>query len=245
MRLLRVGLLSLSLAACASAGTSTSEHCRSDSWRSGGALTDFVDSAAFLRRVEARWATHAELLLATLAYDSVGDLANVVIQSRSASDSAKEVLGASLRAEVRPRFEPNTRIYVVLGDEAGFRPRRVTHFRACAPVFRDKDLLASLLQREAEVLHLDRRVTIGVRAHVREDGTVDETRVDRSSGSRTIDEAATRVLHEATFIPGMVEGIPVAVWARFPINFAPSRQKGVESAAGPRRVSNGPGGGKR
>jgi len=220
---LPVGLLFLGVWACASSSARTSNACRSESWRSGGPLADVVDSAAFVGRFDSLSTQRLGLVVATVAYDSVGAMHDVVVQSRAALRTTLQAMREALRAMALPASEPDARVYLVLSDDSGFRPRRVDRLRGCAPVFRDKGRVASMLQREAALLGIDRRITIHVLAHVREDGTVDETRVDRSSGSSTIDQAATRVVQHAAFVPALVEGIPVAVWASFPISFTPTR----------------------
>jgi len=220
---LPVGLLFLGVWACASSSARTSGACRSQSWRSGGPLADVVDSAAFIGRFDSLSTQRLGLVVATVAYDSVGAMQDVVVQSRSALSTTLQAMREALRAMAPPSSDPDSRFYLVLSDDAGLRPRRVDRLRGCAPAFRDKGRLASMLEREAALLGIDRLVTIHVLAHVREDGTVDEARVDRSSGSPTIDQAATRVVQHAAFVPALVEGIPVAVWASFPISFKPTR----------------------
>jgi len=135
----------------------------------------------------------------------------------------------ALQSSALRTLDPNARVSLVLSDEAGFRPRWVDRLRGCPPILGDKGRLASMLEREATLLGVDRLVTIQVLAHVREDGSVDEARVERSSGSRMLDEAATRVVQHATFVPGEVEGIPVALWASFPITFTPERERTTNS----------------
>ena len=228
IRLLEIGLASTAVVACASAGVGSPSNCRSDSWRSGGPIAEVLDSASLTKQLHNGSTQWSGLVIATLAYDSLGALDDVSVQSRDAPEAVRRTLEEDLRSDARPRAKENSRVYLVLSDEGGVRPRRVDRFRACLPVIRDRSRLAALLEREAVALHVNRRVTVGVLAHVLEDGAVNETRVDRSSGDRAIDLGASRVLRQAMFVPAMVEGIPVAVWASFPINFLPARSGRVE-----------------
>ena len=216
-------LVSATAAACASAGGGSPSSCRSDSWRSGGPLAAVLDSGSLTARLQDGSTQWSGLMIATLAYDSLGALGDVSVQSRDAPEPVRKTLEEELRMDARPQAREDSRIYLVLSDESGIGPRRVERFRACLPTIRDRSRLGLLLEREAVALGVNRRVTVGVLAHLREDGTVDETRVDRSSGDGAIDEGATRVMRQATFVPAMVEGIPVAVWTSFPINFLPAR----------------------
>jgi TonB family protein len=51
------------------------------------------------------------------------------------------------------------------------------------------------------------------------DGVVQDTRIDKSSGHTTLDEAAVRVAHVFQFTPALNRDEKVAVWVSFPITF--------------------------
>jgi protein TonB len=62
--------------------------------------------------------------------------------------------------------------------------------------------------------------TVVLLLYVRADGTVQEARVDKSSGYSKLDEAAVReALRSWRFLPAMNAGTAVAAWLRFPVNF--------------------------
>jgi protein TonB len=67
---------------------------------------------------------------------------------------------------------------------------------------------------------------VDVLVFVRGDGRVGEVRVDKTSGNPAVDEAALRVLRDAAFAPGAIEGIPVALWTSFPVTFTPTPRGG-------------------
>jgi periplasmic protein TonB len=69
----------------------------------------------------------------------------------------------------------------------------------------------SLRRREQGTVML--RVLVGV------DGHPEQIEIDKSSGSRTLDNAARDAVKRWTFSPGMHGGIPYAAWARVPISF--------------------------
>jgi protein TonB len=62
--------------------------------------------------------------------------------------------------------------------------------------------------------------TVVLQLYVRADGTVQEARVEKSSGYPKLDEAAAReALRSWHFLPAMNAGTAVAAWLRFPVNF--------------------------
>ncbi len=61
--------------------------------------------------------------------------------------------------------------------------------------------------------------TVMLRVLVGADGHPQQIEIDKSSGSRTLDNAARDAVKHWTFSPGLHGGVPYAAWARVPINF--------------------------
>ncbi|MCE9650475.1 MAG: energy transducer TonB [Parvibaculum sp.] len=62
--------------------------------------------------------------------------------------------------------------------------------------------------------------TVQLLLYVREDGTVQDTRIDKSSGSAKLDQAAAReALRSWRFVPAKNAGTAVAAWFRFAVTF--------------------------
>jgi protein TonB len=61
--------------------------------------------------------------------------------------------------------------------------------------------------------------TVRLKAYVREDGTVGEVRLTRSSGRRELDEAAVDALRQWQFAPAREGDRPVGDWRQVPFHF--------------------------
>lgn len=211
----------VALSACASLGGGRQDTCRSTLAPDPRGLEEVLDSATLAREVDALWRPDLTLVLATLAYDSVGALDTAEVMADRMPDDVRGGLTRTLTSAAPAGSTPEDRIHLFIGDASGPRPRRVTRFRGCAPVMLDTDHLGRLLMTEGQILGIRRPVTVRLAVWVEDDGHVGEVRVDGTSGDATVDEAATRVMRRATFLPARVEDIPVAVWAAFPITFRP------------------------
>jgi len=92
-----------------------------------------------------------------------------------------------------------------------------------APVDSDPTALAYLTRtrvaypREAIALH--QQGTVILRVLVGSDGLPRTIEIDRSSGSRSLDNAARDAVRRWTFQPGTRNGVATALWARVPIKF--------------------------
>ncbi len=61
--------------------------------------------------------------------------------------------------------------------------------------------------------------TVRVYVFVDEDGAVQESRIDESSGVRELDDAALAVADVMRFSPARKDGEPIPAWANFPVTF--------------------------
>jgi protein TonB len=61
--------------------------------------------------------------------------------------------------------------------------------------------------------------TVRVYFFIGEEGRVEHTRIDQSSGHEALDEAALRVASVYRFSPALNRDEPVPVWVSFPITF--------------------------
>jgi len=213
----------VAIAGCAASGAGSPSGCASDLARHDASLGEVLDSSGVRADLEAFWAPEIGRTVANLQYDSAGALDTAWVASATLREEARARVEAMLLARARPRGEPEQRVGLFLGDEDGAAPRRVRGLRGCAPRWLRPDLVGQRLAAEARALGVARLVTAYVMVHVREDGRVGEVRIERTSGDPAVDAAAVRVLRDALFLPGMVEGIPMAVWAAFPLTFTPGR----------------------
>jgi bla regulator protein blaR1 len=100
-------------------------------------------------------------------------------------------------------------------DEPTFTPFTV------APSITNRDEVVQALQDEYPPLLRDAGVEGTVRVYllVDDEGTVQETRVDETSGHEALDAAALRVARAFRFRPALNRERPVPVWVSFPITF--------------------------
>ncbi len=54
-------------------------------------------------------------------------------------------------------------------------------------------------------------------------GEVGEVRIQETSRDIAFDMEVARLFRNAPFLPAMIEGIGVPVWAEFPVSFTPRR----------------------
>lgn len=82
--------------------------------------------------------------------------------------------------------------------------------------------------------------TVRVWFFIDETGTVQETRVQESSGHAALDEAALRVAATMRFTAALNRDRPVPVWVNFPITFEAGPEPGPADAIEPARDGDGP-----
>jgi len=161
------------------------------------------------------------LVLATIRYDSTGAMADVEVITESMLEVMRTRVAQAVRSAARPRAEPRHRVHLFIG-EGTVHVRRVRGFRTCGPRILDPDWLASQLRAEAPALKLARPVRVRLFVRVGADGAAREVRVADSSGNPDADAAAVRVMTGASYAPAVAEGVPVPVWASFPVTFRPA-----------------------
>lgn len=213
----------LGVAGCASSGGRYPSGCASDLPRDRRSLDEVVDSAGLQAGVAGLWAPGMGRTVASIHYDSAGSLDTARVASATLREEGEARLAAMVLSHARPEGAPGEGAYLFLGDEGGAAPRRVPRLAGCAPRLLRRDLLTRRLTEEAAALGVFRLVTASVMVHVQADGRAGEVRVSRTSGDPAVDFVAMRVLRDATFTPGMLEGIPRALWASFPLTFTPRR----------------------
>ena len=62
--------------------------------------------------------------------------------------------------------------------------------------------------------------TVYVRTLVLKDGQVDSAFVEKSSGSKALDDAALKAAYKNRFKPGIRDGCPAASWVTYKVDFA-------------------------
>ena len=209
------------LAACVTAAATPDYECRSDLAPSTSTLAEVLDSVSAQARLEAIWPQGAGLTVARIGGDIDPDADPIRIWSRSLTDAqigeVEHVLGSSA---VMPLWT-SERAHVFVGDENGPAIRRVDRLAQCAPRMIGRTRLMRRMEEEARGLRLDGRVVVRLLVFVEASGRSGEVRIDQGSGDFAIDQAAARVFDGIDFTPAQVEGIPVGVWASFPVTFTP------------------------
>ncbi len=105
----------------------------------------------------------------------------------------------------------------VEGVEAGptFTPFTV------APSISNRDEVVRAMEREYPPLLRDAGIGGSVKVYffIDENGRVQDTRIDQSSGHQALDEAALKVASVYRFSPALNRDQKVPVWVSFPITF--------------------------
>ncbi|MGD8322468.1 MAG: TonB family protein [Gemmatimonadota bacterium] len=224
-----VGLLASGLFAlgCATTGRGhRSSDCTSELAPDTASLEEVADSASLRRDITDVWTPVTGRVVASLVYDSLGSLDTAHVWSSSPSDVVRRRLEKMLMAHAHAAGSAGQRVYLFVGDEGGPKLRRVPGLRTCLPRMLHTERLARSLRAEARSLGVSYMTRVDVLVFVRGDGRVGEVRVDKTSGNPAVDEAALRVLRDAAFAPGAIEGIPVALWTSFPVTFTPTPRGG-------------------
>jgi len=90
-----------------------------------------------------------------------------------------------------------------------------------APSILNRDEVVRAMEREYPPLLRDAGIggTVKVYFFIDENGTVQDTRIDQSSGHQALDEAALKVANIYRFSPALNRDKKVPVWVSFPITF--------------------------
>lgn len=209
--------------ACASSRIAYRPACVSTLRPDTRSLDEVADSAALTRAIMASWTSVSSRVVGSIAYDSLGSLDTAQVWSTSLPDAARSRVEATLLSHAHAAGAPGQRAYLFLGDEKGPSLRRVPDLEGCPPRLLHPERLARRLGEEGRALGITHRTRVDVLAFVHPDGRVKEVRIKATSGNPDADEAARRIIRDATFLPGMIEGVPISVWASFPITFSVGR----------------------
>jgi hypothetical protein len=208
-------------AGCATGGASNASQCRSDLQASASTLREAIDSATAQERLDSMWPPGAGLTVARLGGEPDPDSDAIRIWSRSLTDAQADALENVLASTAVMPLWTSERAYLFIGDENGPALRRVDRLAQCAPRLLGRTRLTRRLEEEARGLRLDRRVVVRLMVFVETSGRSGVVRIDEGSGDFAIDQAAARVFDGVDFTPAQVEGIPVGVWASFPVTLTP------------------------
>jgi protein TonB len=122
-----------------------------------------------------------------------------------------------VRTPVAPPVESN------LPTEQSELPPRATNDMPTGPADSDPAALAYLTRTRVpyprEAIALRQQGTVILRVLVGTDGIPQAIEIDKSSGSRSLDNAARDAVRRWTFQAGTRNGISAALWARVPIKF--------------------------
>ena len=214
--------LAVALSGCASGGQPSAPSCRSDLPFHGESLNAFADSAQLQEELERFWPSSTDLILANFYYDSVGVLDTIGVWVDALPADPRRRIEETLFASARREGVPEERVSLFLGDHEGPRVRRVEGFRTCRPSLLHPESLSREVGREGRALGLAEKRTAVLRAYVTRVGTAQDVRVVQSSGDLRFDVAAAGLIQSAQFLPARLEGIPVPLWAQFPVTYTPS-----------------------
>jgi len=206
---------------CASSSGGGPSSCASDLAPYPQSLNEVMDSASFAADLADGWHARSGLTLAQVRYDSVGTRGTVRVMGERTPTWAGDLLAGVVGRHVPQQGEPRSRIDLVLGDEGGASPQRVRELRVCPPSLANTDHIRDLIAREARRFPLETRAVVRLHLRVLPDGSVGEVRIAQPSTNVAMDAVAVLLMREARFEPGRTEGIPVEVWASFPVTFRP------------------------
>lgn len=205
--------------ACASAaGRGSTDECRSDRAADRRPLRAVADSAALQDAVQVFWTRETGPTLAAVVYDSTGALDTVRVHTAAAALPVAEV-GRRVAEAARPRADTVGVIWVLMGDEAGPRVRRLARIQMCGPEILNRNWISKRLSEEVKRLGLRESLTVGMEVMVHTDGRVSDVRVRESSGNVEADHIAGVISRGISFRPALLEGIPTPVFTRFPVTF--------------------------
>lgn len=208
-------------AACASSSGARPSGCASDLSLHPRSLNEVMDSVRLAADLIDAWYARSGLILAEVPYDSIGAVDSVRVMGERMPTGTRELLQRVVERHVPPRGDPRSRVHLVLGDGDGASPRRVRELRVCPPSLTNTDHVRDLIAAEARRFPLETRAVVRLYVRVLPDGSVGEVRIAQRSTNVAMDAVAVRIMREARFEPGRTEGIPVDVWASFPVTFIP------------------------
>lgn len=185
-------------------------------------MGEIADSSALQIAVERHWQPGTELAVATLRWDSAGVLAEPRVLSTDLSPAALASMTGALTEAVRERSVAGSAAYLVLGEGGVPGVRRVARLGMCAPLFLNREEMTRAVQAAVRGMSVPRMERIRLLVKVMPDGSAGEIRIDEGTGDAGMDMAAARVFRGAHFDPARIQGIPVEVWAAFPVTLRPA-----------------------
>lgn len=188
----------------------------------GDGLEELMDSAQAVRGLEAVWSDDFDFTIAYVSYDSLDVYRRVVVLSQNADEDETTRLASALAGVVDQTVPQTESVLLILGDHDGLDLKRVERFNLCRPRITNRRTVQSRAVKKAlslgpQIRGQSRRAYVWL--FVTEQGLISESRIAQSSGNFRIDRAAIEVAEGVEFEPGRREGIPVAVWVRFPVTF--------------------------
>lgn len=183
---------------------------------------ELVDSAALQAGLEGIWRSGTKLAVASLSWDSLGVPGEPLLGVADLAAPEVESLAAVVKGAMRAGRPSGSRGYLVLGEDGAVGIRRVARLGMCAPMLLNREEMVRRVSEAAGRVGVARYEMVRLYAWVQTDGTVGEVRIEESSGDARVDLAAARVLKEARFDPGRVQGAPVPVWVSFPVRLRPA-----------------------
>lgn len=215
-----VSLAILAIAtACASSSRAGPSGCASDLSLHPRSLNDVMDSARLAADLVDAWPARSGLTLARVHYDSVGALDTVRVIGAGTPAWVSDRLAVIVGRHVPQASDPRDSIDLMLGDGSGPSPQRVRELRVCPPSLANTDYIRDLIAAEARRFPLETRAVVRLYVLVLPDGSVGEVRISQPSSNVAMDAVAVRIMYEARFEPARTEGIPVEIWASFPVRF--------------------------
>lgn len=203
------------------------DSCRSDLEPADYSLASRVDSVAFVNAIDPSWFDGEQLAVLLIAYDSPGTASSAQVHSLSHQGihpQSGSIEAAFLRLQ-RPRAAEEAEA-LVLHKGNGMDAYFLKSVKICQPKIKNtravqggaSDGLRRRAPDEISKIRGTRRFRARFSVHVGTDGSVIEIRMDTSSGNSAMDRAMhDAISDEAEFEPGYIEGIPVSLWARFPL----------------------------
>lgn len=151
----------------------------------------------------------------SLQLDSLSQPRHLRVVDATLPESAQAAVQEAFTAHLRPNAPPQilARVRVDVGESVRFV---VGKSEGCPPQIRNASEVAAAVRRLAQGAPQS-GVAI-VAALVNTDGTPSQLRINRSSGNSAVDRIALEAARTARFDPALLDRIPVAAWAQFPVN---------------------------
>jgi len=179
-------------------------------------LSDVVDTAAMsdlLQRIHGAGVNGSAVLLLT---EGPRETTHVWPLSSTLPDAVAEELVREVGALPFGNSGKPPRgvgLEVMLGDSAYAQTRLV---KRTPPSWRNEPQVRSELAQIAN--HIPEFTSMRVWLHVRPNGLVSQSHVERSTGSPFFDPRVEDIVSRLRFTPCKAEGAPVGCWVRFPVH---------------------------